>query len=206
MFMQKKTVPSVEPKALTKLYGDVVLRECKDQELILKYVCVLIDRLAKLYQIQQWTAENTVILAEWIVDTYSCEMLATIDKVLRRPPKSEENNWRLTPDTITRWMEQELERLAVERENWNHNMKGRTTANKLLDVPEVLKCYEAMMATKYEEKKEQQDIATKTEIVRQREKDGEHKTSVQSWTKGEWEQFQKELRENLKSIEDPTKQ
>lgn len=187
MWPLAKQVPSVDQKALTKLYGDVVLRECKDQELVLKYVSVLIDRLSKLYQIQNWTAENTVILAEWIIETYSCEMLATIDKVLRRPPKSEENNWRLTPDTITRWMEAELERLAVERENWNHNMKGRTSDNKLMDVPEVLACYERMMLPSYKKEKDEQSEAENTEIIRQREIDGEHKTNVQPLTRQYYE-------------------
>lgn len=144
MSTQLKQAPSDDPKALTKLYGDVVLREVKDQELVLKYVSVLIDRLSKLYQIQNWTADNSVLLAEWVIENYSCEMLKTIDKVLRHPPKSEESNWRLTPDTITRWMEQELENLAVERENWNHNMKGRTSANELIPIPDVERMYERM--------------------------------------------------------------
>lgn len=122
MLMLKRTAPSVEPKALTKLSGDVILRELPATDVI-KYVAILLDRLAKLYQQQNWNAENSVILAEWILDTYPCEMMQTVDKILRKPPKSDGPNWRLTPDTVQKWMEDELENLAMLREHFNHSKK-----------------------------------------------------------------------------------
>jgi hypothetical protein len=79
--------------------------------------------------IPNWTVENSVILAEWIIDAYKYEELALVESVLRNPPKKEDktgeagSNWRLTPDTIHAWMAPALERAAITREKAQERFK-----------------------------------------------------------------------------------
>ena len=65
---------------------------------------------------------NTVLLSEWIVETYPTEQLKTVIKCLIRH-RGSDKTWRLTPDTITEWMTVELDELADRRENYIHNRK-----------------------------------------------------------------------------------
>lgn len=154
MQKQLSKAPSDDKKALTKLSGSVILREQPAEELI-RYVAYLIDRLSKLYQMANWTAENTVIIAEWICENYPCEMLQTVDKVLRHPPKTEEKNWRLTPDTIRGWMETELETVAMQREHWNHSKKFGDGCNTMIEgLEEHYKIIRANALKKYEVEEE----------------------------------------------------
>jgi hypothetical protein len=88
-----------------------------------------VQRLALLYQIQNWREENSVILAEWIIENYQFEEMSMIENVLRRPPMNEdrhgdiETNWRLTPDTIRKWMSEALEDATTQREQAQEKFK-----------------------------------------------------------------------------------
>lgn len=157
MQKQLKTVRSEGPKALTKLSGDVILRELPADE-ILKYIAILIDRLAKLYQIQNWNAENSVILSEWIIENYSCEMLQTVDKILRHPPKSEGSNWRLTPDTIEKWMADELENVAMTREHWHQQKVHPVKVEPVEGLEEMYKEVKARRLQEWELEEEKRKI------------------------------------------------
>lgn len=76
----------------------------------------MLVRLGTLYQVPHFGPQNSVFLAEWILDNYGWEELATIESVLRNPPQDDEKNWRLTPDTITKWMTKKLESVSEARE------------------------------------------------------------------------------------------
>jgi hypothetical protein len=118
---QLEPIPSPQQAALTILSTSVILKE-QDQKEATKHIAKLLQRLSKLYQINNWTEENAVFLAEWIIDNYKYEELSMIENVLRNPPKIKnhhgdiESNWRLTPDTIAKWMSIALENAATERE------------------------------------------------------------------------------------------
>lgn len=81
-----------------------------------------LDRLAKLYQVPNWDALNTVLLSEWIMETYGTEMLKVILNALTSP-KSQDRNWRLTPDNVAEWIAVEQEAMAAKREQYIHNRK-----------------------------------------------------------------------------------
>lgn len=93
----------------------VIIREQEKKEVV-KRLAYLLGRLGMLYQIPNFGAQNAVFLSEWILDNYGCEELITIESVLRNPPQDDEKNWRLTPDTITKWMTKKLELVAESRE------------------------------------------------------------------------------------------
>lgn len=85
----------------------------------------MLNRLGKLYLIPGWTEENAVILAEWVYDNYKFEQLSVVTKCLNNPPATTdengrvENNWRLTPDRIQKWMSIHLESISVKLEEEN---------------------------------------------------------------------------------------
>lgn len=81
-----------------------------------KEIVALLERLVLIYQIQNWTSNNSILLSEWIMDNYKFDKLDTILKCLKNPPVTTEPNWRLTPDTIRSWMTIVLEKEAIERE------------------------------------------------------------------------------------------
>lgn len=79
----------------------------------------LLSRLARLYQIPNWTPEDSVELADWTYENYKFELSDLVVRVLSSPPPSEKENWRLTPDTIAKWMAPVIEKQAeiFEREH-----------------------------------------------------------------------------------------
>jgi hypothetical protein len=96
---------------------------------VIIFVAQLINRLGKLYQIPGSSDEHCVILAEWVYDNYKFESLEAVKECLRNPPETfdeqgrKENNWRLTPDRIQKWMTVTLEREAIKREKENEKLK-----------------------------------------------------------------------------------
>jgi len=103
------------------LSSSVILKE-QDQKAAIKHIAHLLQRLSKLYQVANWTEENAVFLAEWVTDNYKYEELSMIEGILRNPPSIKnhhgeiESNWRLTPDTIAKWMSIALDNATTERE------------------------------------------------------------------------------------------
>lgn len=99
----------------------VILKE-QDKLEIIKRVANILNRLGKLYMVPGWSDENAVILAEWVYDNYSYETLSAVESCLQNPPQTldehgrVENNWRLTPDRIQKWMSVQLEKEAIARE------------------------------------------------------------------------------------------
>jgi len=79
--------------------------------------------LSKLYQLQGWSEENAVLLAEWVFDNYKYDSVDDVIACLSNPPQTYdergnvETNWRLTPDRIQKWMAVQLEKTAIKREN-----------------------------------------------------------------------------------------
>jgi hypothetical protein len=116
-----------------------VLKE-QDRSSVIKHIAKLLRRLSKLFQIPNFDDESCVILAEWVYDNYKFEQLSSIEEVLSNPPltKNErgerENNWRLTPDTIQRWMDTKMEQLAIAREKAHAKMKEPRNNEPLANV------------------------------------------------------------------------
>lgn len=56
------------------------------------------------------------------METYGTEMLKVILNALTSP-KSQDRNWRLTPDNVAEWIAVEQEAMAAKREQYIHNRK-----------------------------------------------------------------------------------
>lgn len=117
---------SMLPQGLmTSLTSGLILREQQDNTEVIKVIAKLLQRLAGLYQIPNWSEERSVVLAEWVAEYYAFEETESICRVLTTPPPLEDANpnWRLTPDTIRAWMSVELERTAERREREHEKTK-----------------------------------------------------------------------------------
>lgn len=79
---------------------------------------------------------SSVLLAEWICENYKFDSFKRVKACLQNPPRTEEKNWRLTPDTIREWMATELEKEAAERERINNLYKSKD-ADELHQVPDL---------------------------------------------------------------------
>lgn len=113
----------IRSQGLTKLSKtDLVLAE-QDKGQSIKLISYLLQRLSKLYQLNNWTEENAVFLAEWIYDNYKFDSLDDVITCLRNPPHTESKQWRLTPDTVKEWMAVILEARADKRETEVKKMK-----------------------------------------------------------------------------------
>lgn len=97
------------------MQAGVILKEQPKPDSV-QLIADLLSRLARLYQIPNWTPLASVELAEWTYDNYKFEWPETIIKALTNPPAGSDRTWRLTPDTITEWITKELEKLATQRE------------------------------------------------------------------------------------------
>lgn len=104
------------------LSKDVILKE-QDRNEVIKRIAYAVNRLGKLFQVPNWSEENAVILAEWVFDNYKFESLESVEGVLKNPPIGSDNTWRLTPDTIQKWMSVQLEKEAIKREKENEKLK-----------------------------------------------------------------------------------
>lgn len=110
----------------------MVLAE-QDKGQTIKLISYLLQRLSKLYQLNNWSEENAVFLAEWIYDNYKFDSLDDVIKCLRNPPHTENKQWRLTPDTIKEWMSIILEERASQRETEHEKLK-ETFKDPLADI------------------------------------------------------------------------
>lgn len=123
---QQPQTLSADQTQLTKsstLNTGVILKEQQDTREAIKYIANLLDRIAVLYQIPNWTAMNAVVLAEWTFDNYKWDSLETIELALKNPTPDEEKTYRLTPDSVSRWIREYQERSADQREQDHHKMK-----------------------------------------------------------------------------------
>jgi hypothetical protein len=111
----------------------LILREQPDKAGTIEVIANLLARVGTLWQIPNWTADNSVLLAEWIYGNYPCEPLDTIFKCLKNPPVTDDKIYRLTPDVITQWMAVYLEKDAIAREQENQRYKAQFT-ERLPDV------------------------------------------------------------------------
>lgn len=137
MSQQLEPTRSQPQAGLTTLSSSVILKE-QDQRAATKHIANLLHRLSVLYQIQNWREENSVILAEWILDNYKYEELSMVESVLRNPPLIKnshgdvDKNWRLTPDTINTWMAPALANAILLREQEQEKFKLAETGREPL--------------------------------------------------------------------------
>lgn len=122
-------IPFKQTNGLTiSLRADLVLKRQGKKDVI-KCITILIQRLASLYSVPDWTDVKSVDLAEWIYDNYTFELMEVVDRVLRNPPKLDKQIWRLTPDVIRDWMTVELEKQCEVRERQNNEYKKLERGN-----------------------------------------------------------------------------
>jgi len=93
-----------------------VIKEQPDKKAVIGQISMMLQQLAKLYQIPNWDGENAVLLAKWIVTKYEYEPLEVVLDCLVNPPTTGQTNWRLTPDTIEAWLAIRLDEQAQKRE------------------------------------------------------------------------------------------
>lgn len=116
--------------------AEIILSEQPDKKLLIAEISSLLLRLVKLYQIPNFDEMSSVLLAEWICENYKFDSFKRVKACLQNPPRTEEKNWRLTPDTIREWMATELEKEAAERERINNLYKSKD-ADELHQVPDL---------------------------------------------------------------------
>jgi hypothetical protein len=89
----------------------LALVQYPDKKELIKEIANLLQRLSLLYQVNNWSAENSVTLAEWVFDNYKGYRINDVIECLKNPPTVQkkdgeiDNQWRLTPDTINKWMD-----------------------------------------------------------------------------------------------------
>lgn len=94
----------------------MVLCEQKDKNGTTTYLSGLLIRLSELYGIKDFQAENSVMMADWIMENYKFDRLDVVIGVLKNPPALEERVWRINPDTVQEWMSKGLEKQAEKAE------------------------------------------------------------------------------------------
>jgi len=129
--MQPIKASSTEVSKSTTLLPDVILREQSNKEETLGLIARSLEKISMLWQIPNWTPGNSVLLAEWIFDNYGFEPLELILNCLAKPPIDQDKIYRLTPDVVSKWMSQALEKQAAEREK--ENLKLKMDFNEPLD-------------------------------------------------------------------------
>lgn len=93
-----------------------LIKHQPDRKATVEQIAKMLNQLAKLYQIPNFDGENAVLLSNWIVNNYQYEPLNVVIDCLIKPPSTGENNWRLTPDTIQKWLVIRLEEHVILRE------------------------------------------------------------------------------------------
>lgn len=89
----------------------LALAQYPDKLALISKIAELLQRLALLYQVSNWSMDNSATLAGWVYDNYKGYRINDVITCLKDPPtvlKKDgeiENQWRLTPDTINKWME-----------------------------------------------------------------------------------------------------
>jgi hypothetical protein len=93
-------------------------------------LCKLLDRLAIIYQIPNYDMKvNSMLLAEWILDTYKHEDYDLVRESLRNPVRLNDHTWRLTPDSISGWIDYTRNKRA-ERNLLEESRKRQESENK----------------------------------------------------------------------------
>ncbi len=128
----------------------------QDQETLTIEICKLLDRLAIIYQIPNYDMKvNSLLLAEWILDNYKHEDYDLVRESLRNPVRLNDHTWRLTPDSISGWVDytrnkraelafKEESRKRQESEQQSHKFSAETEKmiqdfkNKLLDGVQIV--------------------------------------------------------------------
>ena len=129
MSKQLSKTHSQEPNKLqrsSEINTALILREQPDKAKSVFLISSLLEKIVTLWQIPNWSPSNSVLLAEWIFETYQYEPMEVIIKVLNSPPPAanrSDNTWRLTPDVVAQWMGEELLRQAIKRERENEELK-----------------------------------------------------------------------------------
>lgn len=121
--MQPIKASSTEVSKSTTLLPDVILREQSNKEETLGLIARSLEKISMLWQIPNWTPGNSVLLAEWIFDNYGFEPLELILNCLAKPPIDQDKIYRLTPDVVSKWMSQALERQADQLESQHRSLK-----------------------------------------------------------------------------------
>lgn len=111
----------------------LILNEQPDKGAAIELIANLLANIATLWQIPNWTANNSVLLAEWVFQTYKYEPLETIFKCLQNPRVGDDKIYRLTPDVVTKWMSDTLDEAAATREAELKKYKAQF-AEKLPDI------------------------------------------------------------------------
>lgn len=101
----------------------LILKEQPDKSKAIGLIAKHLEKIAMLWQIPNWTPNNSVLLAEWVYENYSYEPLEVILKALTSPPVAEDKTYRLTPDVVKGWLTAELEREAIKREKEEEKAK-----------------------------------------------------------------------------------
>jgi len=104
----------------------IILKEQRDKKELLKHLVYLLNRIAKLYQIPNFDNENSVLLASWIYETYQYDQFETIERALTNPKPLDDNAFRLTPDTVAKWLSIELEKGSIKLETEHKKLKAQT--------------------------------------------------------------------------------
>ena len=102
-------------------------------------ICSLLNRLIKIYQIPNCDNETVMYLAEWIMDHYKHHDFALIQESLINPPRNDFNTWRLTPDTISIWIEQTQNKRANKAIAEESRMRQEAETTKHQYSPETEK-------------------------------------------------------------------
>lgn len=136
--------------------GNLVLREQPDKEATIAQIASMLNQLAKLYQIPNFTGENAVLLSKWIISKYAYETLDVVLDCLVNPPSTGEKNWRLTPDTIQEWFAIKLEEQAIKREREYQKEKQRL--REIESTPNFPDFDKLLEGTWYEQAKREQEF------------------------------------------------
>src|SRR5574343_484643 len=103
MELQKSspTLPSV-----TQSLEPALPLRAQNKELLWVELCNLLDRVAMLYQVPNYSSKtNGMLLAEWLMAEYKHHEYELIKTALNNPPPLHEQAWRLTPDTLRSWID-----------------------------------------------------------------------------------------------------
>ena len=111
---------------ISSIEKSIILKEQTDKKEVLKVLVYLLTRIAKLYQIPNFDNENAVLLASWTFEAYKYDSFETIEKALTNPKPLDDNAFRLTPDTVAKWISIELENKAGKLESEHQNNKSKT--------------------------------------------------------------------------------
>lgn len=124
---QSNIVLSQNGLTTSSIERSVILNEQTDKKEVLKNLVYLLNRIAKLYQVPNFDNENSVLLASWISQTYKYDPYDVIEKALTNPkPIEGENQWRLNPDSVSKFINAELENRSNQLELEHTKSKSKT--------------------------------------------------------------------------------